>query len=476
MSRLHDIWKALAGTPAQREPTPITKIVSGGTENNPLLRMGLSSANSEDPLRQLEDRIKWVRIWKRIYTWNGGAVAEAIDTYPLLSLSNGYQFVCEEGAEALKDKVQEWADQGNVDLDSIMWQGIIDALVCGTAFQEIIPDASGSVWGVVPRDAASFWIRYDALGRIIGYDQITFEGGVPHINPIDTSKNDRILTLTLFPIPGEVYGMSLIGRAYDDILRDTDIIESMTKAMHRHGTPKQQWDIGTPENPATETELKDVEKTIRTVNSMTDFCTSNVKINMLDTSGVPGITEYNNVTTTRLATSLGVPEEMLGLGRGSTEATANVRLRAFYDKITTIQTIVARTYSRKVIDLITGAPGKVWIEFNDPNPEDEAKKAAWIASIMMASGMDPFRVMPRQWVQEQFGISPEEYPDEPGQAREKLQFTDQIPPFPRENEAPSPAKVERTDAYKESEQKLAAANTIWARKIIEAVERDYPVR
>jgi hypothetical protein len=103
---------------------------------------------------------------------------------------------------------------------------------------------------------------------------------------------------------------------------------------------------------------------------------------------------------------------MLGLGRGSTEATANVRIKSFYDKITTIQTVVARTYSREVIDRISGIPGAVWIQFNDPNAEDEAKKATWISAIMQASGMDPFAILPQAWIREQFAIDEEEYPEE----------------------------------------------------------------
>jgi hypothetical protein len=392
--------RILAGPPV-KEPERQTMIVSGGTDDNPYKRSTLFGPEA--------DRIKAVQRWRQIYK-RGGPVSEGIDSYPLFCLSPGWQLVCNEGNEGQKDRVQEWMDQPHISFDAIMWQGILDALICGTAFQEIISTRGSDIWGIIPRDASSFRIKYDQYGRITGYEQILMKlEGVESVIPIDM---ERMLTITLFPVPGEMYGASLIGRAEDDIMRDLDIIESISKAIHRHGTPKQQWDVGDPENPANDADMKKIARSIEDIHAKTDFVTSNTKINMLDTAGVSNVDTYSNVALTRLSSALGVPEEILGLGRGSTEATANVRIKAFYDKITTIQTIVARTYSRAIIDRITGQPGIVWIEFNDPNAEDESKKATWISAIMTASGMDPFAVLPQDWIKEQFGIDIEEYPSE----------------------------------------------------------------
>ena len=489
MSRLHDLWKVLAGSdqPAS-QPEPKTRVVSGGSEN-PFNRLGFE-INSYQNVTNAEKRFKDVWLWRQIYQ-RGGPVKEAVDTYPLFVLSSGWQLVCEEGQEGQKDRVQEWLDQPHVDLDGIMWQGVLDAVLCGTSFQEIVPTRNGEIWGVVPRDSASFRIVYDAYGRITGYSQVTFENGTTRkTTPI---AKERILTLTLFPMPGEMYGVSQIGAAYDDIMRDTDMIESITKAVHRHGTPKYQIKLGQPGDSIPEQALKDVRSEFEEIAAKHDFVTGpDCQILPIDTT-LSNLQEYSNLTLTRLATALGVPEEMLGLGRGSTEATANVRIRAFYDKITTIQQIVARTYSRQVIDKITGVPGAVWIEFNDPNAEDESKKAAWIAAIMTASGQNPFKVMPSAWVQEQFGISPDAYEvDEPpvqpspfqqyfGQPNQPNQQPNQQEKQERENALPLSSEVravraEKTDAMKESELKLAAATKLWADAIMRTVEKDYPIK
>ena len=417
------IGRALGMLPEPTAPEPQTHIVSGGTETNPWVRMGLLYNGSwEDPLKILVDRWHATKAWRKIYL-RGGPVAEAINCYPLFTLTNGYEFCCEDGKEALKEKVQAWADQQHVDLDAIMWQAILDACVCGTAFLEIVTDNGlYNIWSVVPRYATSFWIDYDSYGKITKYRQVYFDGGTT--KTIKELNTNVMLTLTIFPMPGEVFGQSLIGQSYDDIMRDLDMVESLVKAFHRHGTPKQHWNIGSPENPASPADMQDVKKEIETMGAKTDFVTTNTQVNMLDTSGITGMQEASNLTLQRLATALGVPEEILGLGRGSTEATATVRQRAFMDKIATIQSIVARTFSRKVIDRITGEPGAVWIEFNDPSPADEKAKAEWIS--LLRTGMDPDAICPADWCREQFGIPPDE------DAESMKDPTRKVPPPPQD--------------------------------------------
>lgn len=415
MSRLHDIWKALAGE-SVKGPDPLTKVVGGGSDENQFNRIGWD--DKTDPRSKIK---KWVERYRR-----GGPYADAIDAYPLFTLTNGWELACEEGQEGLKDKVQDWCDQEQVDLDAIMWQGILSAILAGDAYQEVILDKINEPWGIVTRDPSSFRKEYDAFGRITGYRQFTQIGAFASSDKGTPINPDRIINLILFQTPGDIYGLSIWERADDDIQRDCDIIESTTKAIHRHGTPKQQWDIGTADNPASEADFDSVEKEIEKIRAKTDFVTCNTRINMLDTSGVPNVDTYSNVSLQRTACALGVPEEMLGLGRGSTEATATVRMKAFLDKISTIQEIVARTYSRKLIDRITGQPGMVWIEFNDVSPEDEKKKAEWMA--LLRTGPDPDAVVPAEWAREQFGIPPDESPELPPMPMPNPFLPPQLPP------------------------------------------------
>lgn len=384
-------------TSTSASPTPQTRIVGGGSDDNPHARIGWTDKT---------DRRKKIRRWMEKYR-RGGPYADAVDAYWLFALSNGWQLACEKGAEPMKARVQAWLDQPHVDLDEIMKLAILSAKIAGDAYQEIVLNRGGDVWGVVTRDPSSFRKKWDTYGRITGYEQIIGDERTgSQTIPI---KKDAILNLILDQLPGDVYGLSVWERAEDDIERDCDIIESTTKAIHRHGTPKQQWKVGDAATRASAADLKAVEKEIRTINAKTDFATGHdVEVVMLDTAGVANVDTYSNVSLQRTACALGVPEEMLGLGRGSTEATATVRMQAFLGKISTLQAIVARTYSRGLIDRITGVPGKVWLEFNDVSPDDEAKIADWIAKMRQSSPLDPDAIVPAAWARGRLGVPPDE--------------------------------------------------------------------
>ena len=384
-------------------PTPQSKLVGGASKENPNKRFGFGGKG---------DRQESIKRWMQIYR-RGGPYADAVDAYWLFALSSGYTLVCRDGADALKEAVQAWIDQPHVDLDEIIKLGILSAKIAGDAYQEVIPTRGGGVWGVVTRDPGSFEKVHDQYGRITGYTQTTGQitTGLTR-TPID---KDVVINLMIDQIPGDVYGLSILGRAEDDVLRDCDIIESVTKAIHRHGTPKQQWDLG-PD--ATKEDFDAVETEMKKMDAQTDFATAGITINPLDTTGVSGVDTYSNVSLQRVACAMGVPEEMLGMGRGSTEATANVRMRTFLDKITTMQGIVASTYSRGLIDRITGVPGAVWIEFGDVDPGDEVARAEYINKVCTATPMDPFAIISRKQCQTFLGNDPEEWEEDEGMKEE----------------------------------------------------------
>jgi hypothetical protein len=361
--------RLLGKTEVQKEPTvkPKSEIKGGGNIDNPLKRINFSG----------EKKINAREIYRK-----GGPVAEAIDSYAQYTLTNGYELRCNEGAEALKDKVQAWIDLPWIDFESIMWQGIIESCLNKTAVQEIIPgQVEGGIGGLVTRDSSTFTPLYDKYGTILAWEQRTD----PFSQPIRLEPK-QLLTVQLFPIPGDPMGASLIERAYDDIMRDTDVCESTTISIHRHGHPKYHIPVGTPDTRPSPEDLDNMRREFEGLHSYNDFVTtSDVSINTIDTVGVGNVDTYSNFTLQRLACALGVPEEIMGLGRGSTEATANVRLKTFYDKIGTIQKRVARAYNRQLIDRITGVPGAVWIEFNDVSPDDEGVKAAWLVQLLNAT-------------------------------------------------------------------------------------------
>lgn len=391
----------VAGAPAPA-PAPAKIAVSGGEEKR---HFGKTS-------RDLATLKKYLDIYNR-----GGPVSEAVDIYALTALSNGYRL---EGSPADIEYTQGILD--SFDFETILYDGVIRSLVIGDSFQEIQRNKAGGVYTVHLRSSERFKIETDpSLGGVLRYlflEDANADKWVP-LEPED------IVHLALYPDPPSPYGRSLIGRAIDDIMRDATTADGTAAAIRRHGYPKYHISVGQSGEDVPESVIDEIELEFRNLTSRNDFATGpDIEIRTIDAGGLPGAEAYVTISMQRLAASLGVPEEMLGLGRGSTEATANVRLRVFYDKVAAIQRRVGRAYSLQLIDQITGRPGAVRLVFNDPNPFDEAATAEWIAKIMTATPLDPFSVLPQDWIRKKFGIElndqAEEEPDDDDGTEEEV--------------------------------------------------------
>lgn len=409
--RLKKTLARITGKPPE-PATPVTYGAGGDAQKNQFARIGKDENT---------DRRTKIKRFMKAYQ-RGGLYADMLDSYHLFALAPGYKLMCEKGAEPMKDQVQAWLDQPHVDLDSIMGQAILSAKLAGDSYQEILPtkDKKG-VWGVLTRDPSTFDKVPDKYGRIDGYRQMIPGESAGQEKAVEIEKG-RILNLMLDSVPGNIYGQSIWDRAEDNILQDCDIIESIVKAMHRHGTTKGVWNLGSEDNRASDSDIKGFRKEVEEMDAKTDFVvTHDTKYTNIDTGGIPNVDVYSNTSLQRCACSLGVPEEMAGLGRGSTEATATVRMETFLKRVSAIQKVTARTFSRQLIDRITGQPGMVWIEFEEANPEDFAKLATAIAALRKE--VDPDAIAYAEWARERLKIPPP--PDESTKPPEKTPATAQ---------------------------------------------------
>jgi hypothetical protein len=369
-------------TTAIIQPTPKTRIASGGTDKE-LFSERKRSAPQLEKYRIIYDQ--------------GGIVTEAINSYPMFATANGWRL--EGNSESETQMVEDWLAATN--FEAILWNGIVDALVFGDAFQEIVKNKDQTPASLVPRMASKFEIHNDEFGKLTGYAQkLTVKGK----EKATLLKPDQILHLQFWRAAGSMYGHGLIHRAYDEILRDTQTAESSTTAIKRHGSAKYHVKVGLEGETIGEDTLKAVDKEFQELTSKNEFVTPHdFEILNIDKNGLPEVGTYNDITIMRLSAALGVPEEILGLRRGSTDATATKRIETFYKKITAMQTHLARCYNTNIIDKLTSQPGAVKIVFNDVDPTEELADAKYIAMIMKASP-EPFAVLPKEWIQKQFGI------------------------------------------------------------------------
>lgn len=341
--------------------------------------------------RTREEMLKFKAIYEQ-----GGLVSTALDLYPLFVLANGYRLEGDKSGE-----YRQWLD--SINFDSIVWQGVSDAINYGDGFQENVGTRGNGedVVNIVPRSPIDFEINYDERGIIKNYTQIKDENTGEGIK----LKPEQITHIVLLPQSDSLYGMSMIKRAYDDIIRDTRTAEASAEAITRHGFKKYHIKIGQEGEIIDQTVIDKVSKAFETIAVKNEYTTSaDVDIKELDEGGLEKIEDYNNISLMRVAASLGIPEELIGIRRGSTDNTAVARQASFFKKIQTYQHIVAQCYNVNVLDRKTGTPGQVKLIFSDCDPSDEVAVAGWISQMIKATPNEPFSILSKEWIQRKFNI------------------------------------------------------------------------
>ena len=302
----------------------------------------------------------------------GGMVSEAIDCHPLFMFSSGYKFEHAEGKEKLAEQVQTWHDQ--MGFEEVAWRLIVDSLVVKKGIGEIAPSRDGTVpvAKVFRRPSEQFTEIYDDSGDLTGYKQTVIAGGVRKSHAIPA---DRIFRLDL--------GLPLVARCKDDIIRDTKIVDATAASIGRHGFPRYHVKVGVTGQTISDDVVSKLGSEFEQLEPDHEWVTvRDVDISNIDSAGVQNTKLYGDWAIQRLCAALGTPEEMLGLGRGSTEATANVRLKAWYDRMSTLQKRFAAQWNDQIVDRMTGSDGDVWLAFNDPNPTDDEMRARTVASLL----------------------------------------------------------------------------------------------
>lgn len=297
------------------------------------------------------DLLKYENIYRQ-----GGLISQAIDSYPLYAVSEGYTL---KGSNT--GHIEEWFEE--IDIIRLICQSIVDAFVYGDCIQEIVQTQIDEPLYLVPRNPSYFNIDFTEGGIIESYTQRVEDKQT-------TLKPEQVLHYTLLPISGENYGQSLIARAYDDIMRDTKTAEGTAVAIERHGYPRYHIKAGDIEHDLeyTKTEKQTIAREFEDLKADNEFVTNpDVEIIVIDEQGVGKVESYNEISLSRLLGALGVPSEVIGTGQSTTTyGTASVEMVSFIKRVKAIQRITARNFNR-LINMKTGVPGQVKIELNEPD-------------------------------------------------------------------------------------------------------------
>ena len=361
----------------------------------------------------------------------GGPVRKAIDAYALFALSNGYLIEGDNDADV--ESVEEQLD--SLDIESSMWQAIVDSLVFGDAFQELATGSgmmSDTVVAIYPRPAKMFDIKANEHGLVTGYIQYRDDKREATVS----LSLDEILHISLFHLGGSKYGVSLVQSAKDDIDRDCQAITSLSDSIERHGHPRYHAKVGAEGETVPQTVLDRVADQLDGLKHNTELATcADVNIVALDIQGVSNAKEYSDVMMSRMACALGVPLGILGISEGNNRATAGTHKEAFEISIGAIQRRLARQYNDQLINrlLPDNKKGTVKLRFPDVDSEEQLAMAQYVAAVLQADPVSP--IASAEWARKQLNIPEEDaYEGAPVAPKpDPFQPKGQTPPEPPED-------------------------------------------
>jgi len=310
--------------------------------------------------------------------YNGeGIVFASINITAWNTVMVGYHLTSED--EEAKKLIQKYLDKLN--FQSILLDNVVFALVYGDAFIEIVRTPSGRITDLKTVDPKTIVINTDPYGNIESYQQI-INGKVRDV----VLKPEDIIHIKFFPNPSSPYGISLIEPSKNTIDRKIETDEAIFNAIQRH-TAKYVITVGNENDIPPREIMEDIEKKFEDIVSTNEFVVPGVvKIDTIDEKGVQGVEEYFNIFLTQSVIGLLCPEEALGLGQGSTEATAKVKEILYERMIRAFQMKLANQTKNELIDAIlkeyNKKEGTVDIKFNSVTDADEAVKAKWLGNLL----------------------------------------------------------------------------------------------
>jgi len=352
---------------------PQTLIRTGGSTG------GSAFGDTDRTTQKLEE------FWK--YYRGEGTVFASLNSTAYNTVMVGYN-ITSKNPEA-KNLISDSCDMLN--LEESLWEATRDSLVFGDSFIEKRRNRKGDVVKLKPVDPRTIVINYNQYGDIESYKQVI---GGKTVNP-KIPKED-IIHFRFLPIPGSPYGVSLIEPNVEVIKRKVSVEEALFNAMKRHGTGKWVLYVGNEKDGQIppDSVMDSIAEKLEDINDLNEVVLPwFMHLETIDEKGIEGVEEYYDYFQTQLVVGLMCPEEALGQGKGSTEATARVKSVMYERMIKSYQRRLSKILHDELFEEILLKQGfknetypdyaiKVTLEFNSVTEEDEALKAKWWSNII----------------------------------------------------------------------------------------------
>ena len=341
-----------------------------------LIRTGSSSFSGISTLDRSQSALR--TYWK--YYSGDGTIFASINITAWNTIMVGYYLSSDD------NDTKQFIDKylSKLSLSRVLRQAVLHTLIFGDSYIEKIYNKKGDLSRLKVVDPRTMIINYNKYGDVESYQQ---EINGRTLNKV--IKPEDIIHIRFFEIPGSPYGLSLIAPNKDTIDRKVKTDEALFKAIQRHGTKKWVCKVGSEKDGQIppDSVMEDINKKLEDINSINEFVVPwFIDLKTIDEKGIEGVEEYFNYFQTQLVVGLLCPEEALGMGKGSTEATARIKAIMYERMIKAFQYEISDIITTELINPILKKygfeEGCVTLKFNDVTEEDQALKAKWIGNLL----------------------------------------------------------------------------------------------
>ena len=309
----------------------------------------------------------------------------------------GYDIISDN--EEAKNVIEKWCKR--VDLQTHLLDSVIYAVVFGDAFLEVIGNKKGEPSSLKTVDPKTMEIEYDKFGVVQYYMQSLGKRDKTGIPKLET---ERICHIKLFSMPDGPYGISMYKANLEAIQNKMKVDRALTNAIIRHGTSKLVFTVGSEKDgklppPAV---LDAIESEVEDIDEKNEFIVPwNVTVQSIDENGIQGVDKYYDFAQTELIIGMICPEEALGMGKNTTNATSKTKAILYERMIRSFQQRIARTIEKQLFTRVLQSngfdPEEVYVEikFKNVTSEDDAMEAKWMGNLIRgfrSSTVKPFTI------------------------------------------------------------------------------------
>jgi len=358
----------------------------------------------------------------------------------------GYHLVSD--SESDKKKIEEFMTE--FDVATIIHRITKQLLIYGNAYLEIVKTGK-RITDLKLLSPKTITIITNEYGDVEEYIQV-----ISNLDDPIKFSPDEIAHFKWNVISDDTYGTSAIAAVVTNVKIKLSMEHDLSLIAHRYAAPQVHYKIGSDDYPAADSAVDEFESDLAEIHPEMDLVTDHtITSEVIRPLGKSiGIESYVDHIENQIIAGMQVPEVVLGRGKGSTEATANVQLAAFDRRVGSLQKLEAKEIETNLFDIIVLA-GSVEIVFGQLEKEDEdvivnrllRLKGAGVVSVdyvAMKLGIN------KKWI-------PEEEPMDDGDDSGDLKGLDDT----KKDVKPHKEPVSKKDKVDKKKQKLADSNEQW---------------